>query len=432
VLAQPSRAAEEVRLQREDIPGSRKTSGDGHEPAAKEASDALVGRRPLSRPPSTRRFTTLATAMIVLLASAALLFRYGWPRAVETFTVAKSALTGELRGPGTVDALGNAVISARVQGRITELFVDRNDSVAKGALIARIACDDLANQVAAAVASHDAAVRAVVQARADKVRTEATFANAETVFARKAALLRQGWATQADYDIALANRRQGEAELAHANAAIEVAEAQERSAAAAVEVNRAQLDEATVRAPFAGVVVSRDRSLGDLVTPGASIVQIADPSTVVLTARFDESAIATILPGQAAGLRFTSEPDRSIAGHVLRLSRQVDIETREFTVDIVPAELPANWAIGQRGSAAIFAAKRHDVLSVPTRAVVRRDGQAGLWVVVDGRARWRPVELGQIGGNRVEVRRGVADGDLVLDPGRVFGGMLVHSTAAKP
>lgn len=338
-------------------------------------------------------------------------------------------MNNELSGPGTLDATRRATLSARVQGRLTQIDVDRNDTVAPGTLIARIASDDLARQLDAATAAHDAAVRTVLGAKADKARNEATVANAQAALARKSTLLAQGWATQADYDAALAMQRQSEADLAHANAAIEAAEAQQQSAAATVQMNRAQLAEATVRAPFSGVITSRDRNLGDFVTPGASIVQIVDPSSVVLTARFDESAIASVRPGQLVILKFTAEPTRAIAGHVLRLSRNVDTETREFTVDVTPDALPANWAIGQRG-AAIITVATHEVLAVPGRDIVRRDGKAGVWLIVDGRACWRPVRLGQAGQDRVEIIDGIAEGDVILAPDGVFAWMRVRTPDA--
>lgn len=395
-------------------------------PAQNAPSGDLVGRRPQSRPRKIARLWGTTLAAVILLAAAWLGLRYGRSHTVEQFVINKGTFSVQLSGPGTLDATKKAVISARVQGRLTDVLVDRNDSIAEKYLIARIASDDLQSQLAASVAAHDAAKLGVVQARADKTRSEATLANAQGAFSRQKTLLSREWATQATYDSAVASLRQSEAELAHAIASVDAAQAQERSAAATVRVNQAQLEETIIRAPFAGTIVSRDRNLGDMVTPGASIVQLIDPSTIVLTARFDESAIASIRPGQAATLSFTSQPERPINGHVLRLGRQVDSETREFTVDLTPDELPTNWAIGQRGTASIILAKLSDVLSVPSRFVARKDGHAGLWIVRGGRAHWRPIKIGRMGNASVEIRNGLNDGDRVLAPSGAFEWMSVR------
>lgn len=412
------------------LPADRRTGHAADEATSSAPTDTLVGRRPPPQPRRKRRSVGLALAVIVLLAGAVLGVRYGRPHPAAQFVISNGPLNVELNGPGTLDAIRKATISSRVQGRLTDLPVDRNDSVAQGALIAKIASEDLAQQLAAAVASHQAAAHAINQARADKTRSEAALANAESAHARKSALLPHGWITRADYDASFTARRQAQADLARAAAAVEAAEAQRTSAAATVQVFEAQLQEAIVRAPFAGIVVSRDRNPGDIVTPGAPIVQLVDPSTIVLTARFDESATAITHPGQAAHLRFSSQPDRPIGGRILRLSRQVDTETREFTVDIVPDELPTNWAIGQRGAATIVVSTRQQVLSVPDHAIVRRNGKPGLWLVVDGRARWRTIELGQTGGRFVEVLGGLPIGGTVLAPDGVFEWMRVRKTDA--
>ncbi|WP_421995324.1 efflux RND transporter periplasmic adaptor subunit [Reyranella sp.] len=371
---------------------------------------------------------TLSLALVAAAVGIAAGDRYGRPRTVAQFPVTSGPLDIETRGPGTLDALGKATISARTQGRLSDVLVDRGDYVAPGTLIATIAADDLASQLDAATASHQAAAHVVTQAIAERERSDAALSNARSTHARKSALLRQGWANRADYDAALAAQRQAEAEFARAGAAVDAAIAQEKAAAATVRVAEAQIEETIVRAPFFGIVVSRDRNPGDLMTPGAPIVQIVDPSTLVLTARFDESVMATVRPGQASHVRFSAQPDRPIAGRILRLGRQVDVETREFTVDITLEERPLNWAIGQRGTATVVTGVHRQALSVPEQAIVRRDGKPGLWVARGGRARWRPVELGESGGRHVEIRAGISNGDTVLAPDGAFEGMRVRGT----
>ncbi|MGQ9365855.1 efflux RND transporter periplasmic adaptor subunit [Azospirillum sp. A39] len=369
-------------------------------------------------------------ALAGALATAVAGHRYAWPKPVESWRVAAAPFAIERTGPATLDATGRAAVGARVQGRIAAVAVDRNDRVAAGDPIASLEADDLRNELAAAAAAWEAAGRAAEEAEADLARARAVLANASAAFERQADLRTRGWGTRAEYDAALAARRQAEADHARAEAALRRAVAQERSAAAQEAVGRAHLDEATVRAPFSGVVVSRDLNPGDVATPGAAIVHLVDPATIVVTARFDDSLIATLRPGQEARLAFASEPDAAIHGRVLRLGRSVDEETREFTVDIVPDRLPANWAIGQRGSAVVTVAVHPDALAVPGGCVVWRNGRSGLWVARNGRAAWRPVTLGEAAGGAIEVRDGLSPGDEVLAPDGVYRWMPVRRTGA--
>ena len=140
-----------------------------------------------------------------------------------------------------------------------------------------------------------------------------------------------------------------------------------------------------------------------------------DPSTLVLATRLDESVMARVAPGQAAEIRYVSYPGQVFAGRVLRLGRSVDTTTREFTVDVTPDEPPPHWAIGQRATVSLVTGIAPRVLTVPQDALAPRAGQPGLWVAERGRrARWRPVHLGAASGGRIEVRDGLAEGDIVL------------------
>jgi len=76
---------------------------------------------------------------------------------------------------------------------------------------------------------------------------------------------------------------------------------------------------------------------------------------------------------------FRSEPDKSYAGEVARLGRESDRETREFLVDVRVRELRQNWAVGQRAEVYIETGRQADVVLLPARLVVWRDGTAGVY-----------------------------------------------------
>lgn len=395
-------------------------------PTAPPMAAPMVARRPPAQRRRSGGRAAWAAAVLILLAAAGLGHRYAWVREVVGVRVAAAPFAVELRGPGLLDATRKAAVAARIQGRLVEVAVDRNDRVAVGRIVARIQSEELESQHAAAVASQSAAARAVEEAEAERTRARAALTNLRAAFARQDALQARGWATPADIDASRAALGQGEAEVDRAEAGLRRAVAQNAAATATAQASRAQLDDTTIRAPFAGLVVARERNLGDVVAPGAAIIQLIDPASVVLTARFDESAIARIRPGQPAVLRFTSEPDRPVQGRVLRLGRTVDTETREFTADIVPDELPVNWAIGQRATAAVTVDTIPDAVAVPARLIVHRNGRPGVWVTDDGRARWRAIEPGPAGDERLAVIDGLSPGDAVLAPDGLYPWMPVR------
>ncbi|MFC6492262.1 efflux RND transporter periplasmic adaptor subunit [Ancylobacter dichloromethanicus] len=329
-------------------------------------------------------------------------------------TVRPGKLIIEIKGPGTLDALSQAALGSRLQARIETLAVDRNDVVSKGDVLGRLAFDELAGGLAAAEASAHASERAVDTAGAERDHALASLDKARATHERQVALVAKGVASQAGLDDAAAIFRQAQADLVRARRAIEQAEAEREAARARIAVARAQLDDSVLRAPIDGIVISRTHHPGEVVAPGSEPLRIADPTSLVLNARLDESAIASVQAGQLAHIRFSGF-ETPINGHVLRLGREVDEETREFELDIALDRLPPNWALGQRGTVRIEVEERPDVLTVPQTPGTPRRRTRGL-ARAERAGRWQAVTLGSAGGARVEVRGGLEGGDIVLAP----------------
>ena len=117
---------------------------------------------------------------------------------------------------------------------------------------------------------------------------------------------------------------------------------------------------------------------------------------------------------------------------VLRIGRQVDTETREFSVDLHPEALPQNWALGQRAMTTIEIDTRKNVLAVPAGTIERRQGKPGVWIIDRGRAYWIAITLGESGGQFVEVTQGLEPGDIILnEPRDAYYGMRVAEGGAK-
>lgn len=398
-------------------------------PAAAPESPEIA--RPAPEPPRANRLLLMGLGVAIAGLSVVLGARYFVPRQIELMTVAPGSFQAELSGPGTLDALSKANVGTSLQGVITRLTVERNDRVAKGDLVAEIAADDLRASLASAQASREAARQNAEAAASDVTRMQAAAENARSTYARQTTLLPEGTTSRSSFESAETAAKQGEADLAKARAALLAAKAQETAADAAVAASQAQLEKSVVRAPIDGVVVARNLNLGDVASPNSAIVTIADPESIVLSTRFDESTIADIAPGLGVRIRFGGEGAPVYPGTVVRVGREVDQETREFTVDIKLKHLPLNWALGQRGTALIELAKSDGAIAVPVASIARRDGMPGVWLADDGRAAWQPVDLGRIGGARVEVLRGIKAGDRVIAaPDGVYRWMPVKGEQA--
>ena len=188
-----------------------------------------------------------------------------------------------------------------------------------------------------------------------------------------------------------------------------------------LEYQQARLEDTVISAPFDGLIVRRDRDPGDIIVPGSAIYQLVALDDIWVSAWVDETAMAGLSPNQPSRVLLRSQPDEPLGGHVVRLGRETDSETREFLVDVAIEDLPEQWAIGQRADVYIETNRLEDVLVVPMSYLVAVDGERGVYILDGNRARWKPCELGKQGRESIEVTSGLSAGDVLIrlaNPGK--------------
>jgi HlyD family secretion protein len=363
---------------------------------------------------NTKWIVPLAAAMAAALAFVAYL--YFIPGQAQGHRIGAARTEVAIVGPGILDALNKVSVTSRVAGFLSAVHVDNNSTVTRGQLIAELDAKEIESQLAAARADAQAASRGIDLAKSEYEFAVASRDKAAGDVRRRKPLVESGTVSQADFEAVSIADRQAQATLQRANNVAERAAAQAAAAWAQAKVLESKLTETKMVSPMNGVVVSRDRSPGDLLAPGTTLAQLVDPSSIVISARLDESIMGLLKQGQPASIVFTSKATRAVPAKVLRVGRSVDPETREFVVDVRPSELPDNWAIGQRASVQIHVELPRDTLAIRQTLVARQGGHAGVWKLEGGRARWKRIEFGLVFGDYIEVVSGLSRGDSILDP----------------
>lgn len=377
------------------------------------------------RAPSWRGAKSVLVLICALAIAGYVAVYYFVPNSVYGYRVSLTPAALEIAGPALLDARNKVTVFARIQGYLKAINVDRNDKVNAGDVLAELDSADLASQLAAAEADAKAAVSAIAEARSDQKRASALAEKATQDYTRKQALREKQIITEADWSATEAAYHQAQAELARSVTTITKASALSASAEANARLLEVRLSYATIKSPLTGVVVSRDRNIGDLLSPNTSLLQLVDPDSIIVSARLDESAMGAIAPGQNAVVRFASLPSEDFAATVLRVIRLVDQETREFTVDIVMDRLPSHWALGQRANVVIKAPSLVPTIVIPQDLIATRDGRVGVWRLKNKRAEWVAVELGYPSGNRIQVLSGINANDVLLKPDGLYAHMPV-------
>lgn len=323
-------------------------------------------------------------------------------------------VVSEVMGTGTLEARVKTVISPRIQGILSEVLVDQNDSVQAGQLLARLDDDELELQVDVAESALASARASAQRVRADEARAEAVVHQAQLEHQRIAGLLTNRISSQADFDKAIELLNVASADLRRSQAAIVEADSQVLTAEKQLAYQTELLTYTRIVSPYDGLVVRRDRDPGGVIVPGGSLMQVISTNEIWVSAWVDETAMTGLAPGQPARVVFRSEDARSYPGEVARLGLEADRETREFVVDVRVNRLPKIWAVGQRAEVFIETGRKSGVLTVPPQFLQWRNNRPGVFVSERGAAVWREVSPGLRGQASIEIAQGLSEGEQVL------------------
>lgn len=338
------------------------------------------------------------------------------PVTVPGVAPTRQTVVSEVMGTGTLEARISTTISPKIAGRIGQTLADQGDRVESGQLLVRLDDDELQQQVEIARANLEAAQAAIQRLNADQRRAVAVFEHAKKSHDRVQALKEKNANTQDDVDRAIESLTIATAEATRAEAAISEGQKGLLAAEKTLEYHRARLADTLIKAPFAGLIVARQREAGDITVPGSAVLTLISMEELWISAWVDETMMSQLAVQQPARIIFRSQPERSYPGTVVRLGKQADRETREFVVDVEVQELPGNWAVGQRAEVFIETGRAENVLTIPLSTVIRRNEKDGVWVPDKGVVRWKPVMLGLRGRDLVEVQEGLAEHEVLLAP----------------
>jgi RND family efflux transporter MFP subunit len=358
------------------------------------------------------------------------------PIAVTLAAVVSVDTTERLEAGGVVAAQESASLSSRIVATIASVRVKAGDRVRAGDLLVTLDARDVAEHARQATASVTVAEKAFAQARTSYSVAEAEHRLATAWHKRIAALHARNSATDQERDEAEARLAAAAARLAGAQAAIEEAEAHLASMRAAAGVATANESFTALRAPFDGLVTERLTDPGNLASPGVLLLRIESEGARQIVVRVDEARAAYVRPGDRVTVlaaAFDENPggDAGIEGLVAEVARAVGADERAFTVKVtLPRTVTARTGSFAR---VVFRGAPRRALVVPD-AAIRRHGQvSSVFVVEDGVARLRLIQVGPSSSHGTEVLAGLDAGEsIVVSPlERLADGARV-TAAAEP
>jgi HlyD family secretion protein len=345
------------------------------------------------------------------------------PRAVEAPAVTivpavKREFVDRLFVSGTLVAREEAQVAARVDGlTIVELDAEDGDRVKQGQVLARLD----RTQLDAMLAENDAATKradaAIAQARSLIAQSDAQLQFASNDFDR-ARKLTGGVMSVSTIEQRETAMKTAQAQLAAANNALSVAEADRKSRDAERQELLVHIDRTEVRAPVAGVVSRRSAKLGaSPSSAGEPLFRIIEDGAIDLEADVPEQSLARLAGGMPAELKLPGV-EGAVAGRVRLLNQEVDKASRTGKVRIALDDV-SHARIGAFASGEVVLVRR-DGVSAPAAALRREGDAARLYVVREGRVEERRVTPGIVEGEAVEIKDGVAEGESLVARAAAF------------
>ena len=188
-------------------------------------------------------------------------------------------------------------------------------------------------------------------------------------------------------------------------------------AQAAVDLVYRQLDEATIKAPFDGVISELNISTGTTVGPQAPIATVVS-NKVELAVGIEEAHIGQINKGQKAALKVDAYPGQTFAATVSSIAPVADKNSHTFTVKVTPADEQGQLRSGMFADLSLLVQEKKNTLLVPIDAVTEVNDQTVVYVVNGNKAEQRPVTTGLSSDGRIEILSGLEAGDTVVTAGQ--------------
>jgi len=355
----------------------------------------------------------------VLLVAAVVFTLKGKTPMVEVATVR----AGEAGRPALLNASGyvtprrRATIAAKITGRVSEVFAEEGMRVEPGQILATLDDSDTRARLLSATADREATAATLADLRVN-------LANAERDRRRMEALWKDGGVSEQLVD-------QARTTADSLRARIGMAEEQVRAAEARIAVAQQDLDNTIIRAPFAGIVVSKDAQRGEMVSPISAgggftrtgIATIVDMNSLEIEVDVNESYIARVKPGQPVTAALDAYPDWKIPAKVRTVIPTADRQKATVKVRVTfdrldPRILPdMGVKVAFLGEESSTRATGATWVLVPRSAVREEGGSQVVFVYRDGRVERRAVVLGQVRGNDQEVAAGLSSGEQIVVKG---------------
>lgn len=318
------------------------------------------------------------------------------PQPVEGVEVVRDTLWITVTAAGQAEAYRRTTLTSRVDGIISQISVRENDRVAAGQLLLQFDTVEFALAVA---------------------RAEADLRNAQAVFEER--MLSDD--PREDPEVHRERER-----LARARSGLDQSEV-------TLKERQLELERATVGAPFPGRIANMEVVEGQHMSPGGELMTVVDLDPIKVEVQVLEAEVGYLLEGRRASITFAAFSGETFNGRIETINPVVNPDTRTARVTVILRNPDGRIKPGMYARTSLEAQNFPDRILVPRTAILERSSRTMLFVLEDGRAKWRYVTPGLESGTLVEIVASeetsmVESGEIVLTDGHFY---LVHDAPVR-
>ena len=336
----------------------------------------------------------IALSALFLLAFAPATLAQGGPPggraiAVETSVVAVSPLATSVKAVGTLAAEASATLRAEVPGQILAVHFEEGQPLEKGAPLYSIEATVLEAEVN--------------EARANASRSEAALKRAQELFAKQLISGTDYDAARANYDVDVARLRS----------------------------SQARLSKTVIRAPFDGYVGLRRINIGDYATIGQELVDVVQLDPLRVAFSVPETLLPKIHPGQPIAVTVDAYPGEAFGGRITAVAPKTDEAGHSLEVRASLPNKDLKLRPGLFVRIDVSLGTKTDAVVIPEQAIWPVGQDKIVYVVADGLARQRVVEIGIRQPGTVEIVAGLETGEVIVTAGqmKLYDGAKVRPVA---
>ncbi len=317
---------------------------------------------------------------------------------VKVFKAVRQRIAEKLFYTGTIEAWQKINVTPDIGGKIERIAVNEGDRVVKGQVLAELDTQAIRLQLD--------------QAEAALAVAQANFNNARTNWERMERLYKEKAVSEQQYEQVKLAYDSGKAQLSQAEAAVNLA--------------KHNLNVSIMKAPFGGIIASKNAEVGDVINPmmggfspgsGGGVLTLVDFSRIKIRVEISGADIPLIRKGQETILRVPTIPGREFRGTVQVVNLAADPQTKKFGIEVAVENPDLALRPGTFGQIILEVQTHENALVVPQKAILEN---THVFVVRDGQAAKREVMLGLQNSELIEILSGLEEGDMVVTEGN-FG-----------